>query len=408
MNTCSGDRTATQQFLIHCLRAFLNSEDTSSLKTFPHDAVDWSVLLRLASEHGVVPFLYRCIITARPEGMPEDIRHQLKEQLDFNLRRNLHLTAELLNVLNLLDTHGIRVIPYKGPALASYLYGNLGLRQFADLDILVRKEDILKAKELLLSHGYQPSLKLNRAQEAALLRTDIEYVFYREGSRALLEVHWDVAMPDSFRPRDFESLWTRCEPLSLAGRTIFHPSKEDLLLILCAHTGKHFVPKLAWFCDIAQLLRMHQQMDWERIMWCANTSTSRRLLFPVLFLSKDLLGAPLAEEVWQKVQKDPAIGRLAAQIRERLFIEPGALPGVWGITCSQLKLREGVRDRLRYCLQLMTPPPGDCFIPLPEPLSPLYYVFRSLRLTGKYGPKAISHIYNRCKEKIKWPDRKEK
>ena len=274
MKTYSSDRASTQQFLINCLRVFLNSsqpgllteEDPSSLNTSPKDVVDWSALLQLASRHKVAPLLYRSLITTPHDGVPEDILDQLREQFDFNLRRNLRLTGELLKVLNLFDAHGIRVIPYKGLVLASYLYGNLALRQFADLDILVRKEDVLKAKELLIPQGYQPLQKLNHAQEATLLRTNTEYVFYREEPWVSLEVHWHVDLRESSIPLDFESLWARCEPLSLAGRSVLHPPKEDLLLILCAHTSKHIVPRLTWICDIAKLIRVHQGMDWDRII----------------------------------------------------------------------------------------------------------------------------------------------
>jgi len=383
MKTDSSDRKSTQKFLINCLRVFLNTSQPgllteyvpSSLNTSPKVGVEWGALLQLASWHKVAPFLYQSLITTRPDGVPEDILNQLKEQFDFNLRRNLRLTGELLKVLNLFDAHGIRVIPYKGPVLASCLYGNLALRQFGDLDILVRKEDVLKSKEVLISHGYQPLQKLNPAQEAALLRTNIEYAFYREEPRVSLEVHWRVDLRETSIPLDFESLLQRCEPLSLAGRAVLHPPAEDLLLILCAHTSKHVLQRLTWISDVARLLSVHQGMDWDRIMSCANTSTGRRLLFPVLFLARDLLGAPLPDEVWQKVQKDPAIGKLAAQMRARLFREPGELPGVWESTLYQLKLRQGVKDRLSYCVQLTTPTSADLdFIPLPEPLFPLYYL----------------------------------
>lgn len=404
MKTDSNNRASTQQFLINCLRGFLNSsqpgllieEDPSSLKIFPKNRMDWNALLQLASWHKIIPLLYRSMITARPDGVPENILNQLKEQFDLNLRRNLRLTGELLKVLNLFETHGIQVIPYKGPVLASYLYGNLALRQFIDLDILVRKEDVLKAKELLIAQGYQPLQKLNHAQEATLLRTNIEYVFYRTAPPVSLEVHWRVDLRETSIPLDFESLWARCEPLSLAGRTVLHPPKEDLLLILCAHTSKHILLRLTWICDVAQLLRVHQGMDWNRVLACAKISAGRRLLFPVLILARDLLGAPLPDGVWQKVQKDPAIRSLAAQMKERLFREPGELPGVWESNLFQLKLRQGVRDRLMYCVRLMAPTSADwdC-IPLPEPLFPLYYLLRPMRLTAKYTLKGANYVYNR-------------
>jgi len=52
---------------------------------------------------------------------------------------NFFLTKELLELLTLFEAHCIPASPYKGPALAIMAYGNLALRQFSDLNILVHK-----------------------------------------------------------------------------------------------------------------------------------------------------------------------------------------------------------------------------------------------------------------------------
>jgi hypothetical protein len=382
------------------VRTFLGSESDGRLRALLDQDINWTQMLQSAYQHGLMPQLYWTFSKICPEAVPPTILDQMKKEFDFNLRRNLRLTGELLKVLEFFDAHGIPVIPFKGPVLASYLYGNIALRQFIDLDILVPKKEVLKAKDLLISQGYKPLYSLNRPQEAALLRTDIEYVFYRTGPMVSLEIHWRFDLRDSSLPLDFEGLWMRCGPMSLAGRGILHPTEEDLLLILCAHASKHMLktPKLKWICDVAQLVRVNQGMDWDRIISCVTTSPARRLLFPVLFLSRDLLGAPLPDEVWQKVQQDPAIRRLAGQMRERLSRWSGALPGAWEATLFALKLRHGVKDRLLYCVGLMTPTPADYIcMPLPEHLFLLYYLFRPLRLTAKYALKGASYAYDRCK-----------
>ena len=46
---------------------------------------------------------------------------------------------------------GIEAIPYKGPVLALFAYDNLALRRFVDLDVIVNKNDVLKAREILLT-----------------------------------------------------------------------------------------------------------------------------------------------------------------------------------------------------------------------------------------------------------------
>jgi hypothetical protein len=49
---------------------------------------------------------------------------------------------------------GIKVVLLKGLALELTVYGNKGLRQMTDTDILIRREDYLKAQGLMMNNGY--------------------------------------------------------------------------------------------------------------------------------------------------------------------------------------------------------------------------------------------------------------
>ena len=66
-----------------------------------------------------------------------------------NSTRNLVLTAELLRLFNLFDQAEIPAISFKGPVLTQLLYGDFSLREFSDLDIVVREADVSKAEDIL-------------------------------------------------------------------------------------------------------------------------------------------------------------------------------------------------------------------------------------------------------------------
>jgi len=91
---------------------------------------------------------------------------RIRTQFLANAGRNLLLTRKTLKDFKLLESNGILAIPFKGPVLASSLYGNLALRTFSDLDILVVKKDIMKAKDVLLSSGLRWGSQLSSAQKA--------------------------------------------------------------------------------------------------------------------------------------------------------------------------------------------------------------------------------------------------
>ncbi len=144
-------------------------------------------------------------------------------------------------------------------------YGDLSLRQFGDLDILIHKRDLLRAKELLISQGYQ--LKLTDAQEAAHIYSYCTLPFVRTNGKILVELHWALTGKHWPFPFDFDRLRAHLIPVSCGEAQLFSLRPEDLLLFLCVHGAKHHWERLMWICDVAALVRVQQQMDWSRSIW---------------------------------------------------------------------------------------------------------------------------------------------
>jgi hypothetical protein len=299
------------------------------------------------------------------------------------------LTAELLGLLHLFETHQIPVIPFKGPVLAASIYGNLALRQFLDLDLIVHKQHVAKARELLISHGYRPQFELNENQEAAFVRSYSAENFERDDGEAVVDLHWTMTSRDFGFPLEPERLWERPEAISLGGKEVHTLSPENLLLILCVHGGKHGWERLGWICDIAELIRSRNAMDWRAVMDQARALKSERMLFLGLYLACDLLEATLPQEIRASADADPAVRSLTTQVRERLFSQ--AAPGIFEKWRFQVRIRDRLRDGCRYCLGLVMTPTGLelALIRLPASLYPLYYVLRPMRLALKHGGKLI-------------------
>ena len=59
------------------------------------------------------------------------------------------MTSELIKVMKLFEENGVEYISFKGPVLSQLAYGDITLRQYVDLDILIKKEDLRKADNLL-------------------------------------------------------------------------------------------------------------------------------------------------------------------------------------------------------------------------------------------------------------------
>lgn len=383
--------TATRpeiQLLLCCTRTCIHPETASRIKTLLQKDIDWAYLIQTAARHGVMPLLYQTLNTICPKAVPKAILAELRNYFHTNTLFSLFQTKKLLELLNLFEAHKLPAIPFKGPILAGLAYNNLALRQFCDLDILVHERDALKAKDLLISHEYQ------LVQEFSW-----EYQFVDKNGRVNVDLHWAVAPHHFCFLLDFNSLWERLEPVSLIDTTVQSFSPEDLLLILCMNVARDCCGekgRLSQICDIAELLCANREIDWGSLMEQANRLGTKRMLLVGLFLARDLLGTTLPEEVLQKLQAEPALESITAQMYEWLFYEVEYPLLGRERTFFYFKLRERLQDLVPYLIyyaSLYLPPneTDRAFLPLPPSLSFLYYLIRPLRVFGKYSLSLLKH-----------------
>jgi hypothetical protein len=385
------------QLLLCCAQTRRTLETATRIRDLLGEDVDWEYLIRTAQGHGVASLLYWHLDVACPGLVPESVLDNLRCHFQANHLHNLFLTEELLRLLNALDARGIAAVPYKGPVLAASVYGNLALRQFGDLDILVRRHDVWRAEKLLASLGYRPQYRLAPPQNAAFLRSQSEHVFAHESVKSIVELHWAIAERAFSFPLDPECLWGCLEQISLGDKTLTTLSPEDTLLILCVHGAKHLWVRLAWICDVSELIRVHRDMNWEQIVAQARALGSERMLLLGLRLASDLLGATPPEEVLRRVRADQTVKALAEQIYERLFSEAGRQTDLFEGSLFHplfLKIRERLSDKIRYCILAATTQTVEDWqlLPLPQSLAFFYYVVRFIRLTGRYGGRMLGRL----------------
>ncbi|MBD2482581.1 nucleotidyltransferase family protein [Planktothrix sp. FACHB-1365] len=329
------------ELLICCARTSIDSTMTERIKTILQGKIDWKYLIEIASQHATKPVLYHHLSSICPEAVPQPIFDRLRNDYRANALRNMSLTKELLKLLNLFEKHQIPAITYKGAALTAALYGNLSLRQFGDLDILVQPQDFSRAKELLISQGYHPDSTF-----------EWEESLINHKTRVNVDLHKRIAPKYFPLLLDFEDLWQRLETVSLIGTTVTTLCTEDLLIILAMQITKDSweqEQKLSQICDIAELIRSHQQLDWGRIIKQAKSLGSERMLLISLLLAKDILDAKLPAEIEQRLQGDRLIKLLAAKLRRWLFDSSDSeIEKLQKLFFFPFGVRERLQDKINY------------------------------------------------------------
>lgn len=350
------------ELILCCCRTAIDTATTQRIKTLLQHNIDWAYLVQTALRHGVMPLLYQSLQSTCPDAIPKTILEQLRNHFHANAMHNLFLTKELLKLLNLFQDHDICAIPFKGPTLAAFAYSNLALRQFCDLDILVKKQEFIKAQNLLQTQGYQ-----------LIKQVSWQSCLVHHKSKVVIDLHHAITSKRFNVPLNCSRLWQRLEPISLTGTTIQNFSAENSLFILCIQLNTDIWggwANLAKLCDIAQLIRSHQQLDWEFVIQQANTVGCRRMVLLALFLTSDILSTELPDNIWQRIQADPVIQTLAKTIplRQRL-LNPDQDPSEhWKPSRFYFQVRERLQEKLLCCLYQV-----------------LYYFVQSIPAVGRYG-----------------------
>jgi hypothetical protein len=312
--------------------------------------------------------------------------------------------------VRLLEEKDIPVLPFKGAVLAAVAYRNLSLRQFADLDILVRKRNVARTKKILEQQGYRIAVPLTILQRVSpVLSSRKDVVLVNLAGDVRIELHWRLTGRHFSFPIGAKSLWHGRDTRWIAGTCVRTLPPKELLLYLCMHGSRHSWERLGWICDVAEMVRVHSNWDWQQIIKEASELGNERNLALGLYLANDLLGAELPEEVLEKVRADPKIEALATQVRSLLFQDVAASLDIAYLHDYHLKVKERMRDRIRlrlhyyrrYLSLAVRPTMQDRnALPLFGYFYFLSYVTRPFRLIGVYGSGILARLFRQSKKAV--------
>ena len=216
---------------------------------------------------------------------------ELNHYFNAMLLENALLSTELLAIVRALRNAGIDAIPVKGTVLAETVYGSLALRQAADIDVLVRAQDLPRARSVLHDHGWSQQPKPDFGHQHHALH-DPPYFRKVAGRKINLDLHWTIWASHLF-PISVEQLWERTISAELRGEVVRMLSPEDTLLHLVIHHSRA-AQRLRLVCDIAEVMRRHgATLDWNYILQELRLGGGLTALYCSLVSARQLLGAPV-------------------------------------------------------------------------------------------------------------------
>ena len=377
------------EFDLLCLAACPHP-DLAKIRERLRAGIDVDVVMELAAQHGVRPNLLQALSSLSWDQVPARMRDALERFQHGHLLRALAVANELIGLAAGFSDARIDFAAFKGPVLAMQLYGDVALREYSDIDIIVRPAAVDRAERVLSARGYR-NTQGDQAFRRAFLRHQRQYAFVRDAVDAAVDLHWDFSAELLPFPVRAAEIWSASKPVVIGGVNVPSLAGEDLVLLLAGHGTKEAWRSVGWVCDFAMLVERLPGLDWPGIHARARRNGSARSI---------LLGAAMAQELLDQspppflsatLDRHPAIVALSRELAGRLRV---AFPAdIERANLEDLMLCDRLGDRILASTKIaMAPTPGDYHaLPLPAALWPAYRLTRPVRLAAG----AVRRVFRR-------------
>jgi len=348
------------------------------------DFIDWLALIEIAKDYRLAMLLYRAVDSRFAELVSPSALEVLRSLYADNLARCQAMTAELLRLLDRLASEQIPAIPFKGPVWGAQLYGDIALRTYGDLDVLIRECDVAKVTRIMLDQGYQIGMSLS--WEISFVRATGESV----------DVHWSIAEKIHQFPLTADELWARRATITLAGTPVPTLCAEDTLLVICFNGLTEDWQRFDRIADVAEFMRASSAIDWPKFLDMCRRRGCERLVLLGMHLAKELFLVRLPQSVELRLRAHrQAIGRAgyASDAFMDVLTSPRRREGLESLRYLA-RMREGRRERIPYYQSLAYSlfKPKDDDAPWQRTSRQVLYQVLRLPLLGvKHGLRVLGH-----------------
>lgn len=324
--------------------------------------IDWHAFLLAARREGVAPLLYRrlsCCLDLVT--LPAWLSGELKRDYYAVLAKNAVVFEELKKILSAFSEAGLEAIVLKGAVLAEEIYTDIGVRPMADVDLLIKGEDLAAIDLAFERLGYH-SDDLGSIDLKAIPANYLTSVVYVSPSIFYLcfHLHWHLinsTIPNDalIRSFDMEAIWNAARKTTISGCPASVMAPHHLLIHLAEHGLRvtHSLSQLRFLCDIHETVATYrEEMDWQQLVLSSQQFKIDRFVYLSLAVTVKLLGSPVPETILGKLR--PPRLRLA----ELLFLylvthnfRPGGLSYLLYFANNQ-----GMLNKCRFIFRTLFPP----------------------------------------------------
>lgn len=350
------------KLILWSLSAKEDDEPVHFLHGVSPQAIDWSYVLLFSRHNSIAPLLFHNLKKLGFAGlMPEETRLTFEKIYHGVGFQNALYMKELQHLLHIFNRGGINTIVLKGAAIAEDVFGNIGLRQMADIDLLVQEKDLVSAEALLSESGYIPD-EYQQSRAAYRIKHHHLAPYSHPERNIVVEIHRHIISTDNPFGIKTDKLWDRAREGNIGTMRILILSAEDMIIHTCLHLAYcgGFIGGLRSLTDIAQAIRHYgDRMDWDWLVEESCKHNYQNYVYYPLHLAKHLLGAPIPDGVIENLKRHSRLNRLDISLlnlitRNILLKEQSSslIPkGYLALCCRQLLCDSPLHHKMRLLMQ---------------------------------------------------------
>lgn len=247
------------------LTAVRPGPDLRAVSNLAGRVADWEDVVGVGAHHGMAGMLWQALREAGAP-VPRHAARLLQASIAHCRAANEVRFRVLGEILGALEAAGIPALVLKGPALVGLVYRDPALRPMSDLDLLVAREQALRAQRVLNGLGF--------ADTEPVTASALDHAHHlpgaarvTDGINVLVEVHHNVFNWVAPASLHFGLAWPERRGIESAGLRMTVLGLEHTLSHLCWSVGEWWRPfRLLTVADIARLAILHKEtIAWSRV-----------------------------------------------------------------------------------------------------------------------------------------------
>jgi len=373
---------SSQQLMLLSSRQNLNANEQNNYIRLINNVDNWDEYVKYVIAHQAGPLMYKKVKSlSLTHKIPKTAMAMLHQSWLKTLGRSMVLIEHFRNTMDAFNKAGLTAIAMKGIYLSDWLYSEVGLRQFSDIDLLLKPKEALEALEILKNLGYSSST-IYMANFYKKHNNKNEFVHYPPMTLngVSIEIHTRLYSNNADFNVEIDDLFDNALMSKVQGVKSFIFSPEDMLINLCLHMEKHFrggAFQLTGFYDISNILDIFNEIiDADKLMKICRKYSVEKYVYKYFHLCNIYFLTSLPSisgiENYLPDNKDHLLFNKRLQM-DRSYVNFFDTYG------KNVQSFNKLSDKFRYILHFIIPSPEyltNRYRLKSKILLPLYYVYR--------------------------------